>query len=152
MNFSTINWNADNTNKINKWHVCIWVCFTKAVVSELIQFWWYVVILVRDSRVKKFQPICTKTVRIIALLFTDCKVNSSYCNCRAVNHMKIAKQFSPKENLVRSNYVFPHYIFILFIHCILLSKEILLIPTITWQNAKNALQFLMQFLLVSLGG
>ena len=37
---------------------------------------------------------------------------------------------------------FSHYIHILFTHCIPLSKEILPIPKITPQNAKNALQFL----------
>ena len=40
--------------------------------------------------------------------------------------MKIAKQFFPKENLIRPNYIFPYYILNLFIYCMLLSKEILL--------------------------
>ena len=69
-------------------------------------------------------------------------MNCSYYECKVVNHMKIGQQFFPKENLIRPNYIFPHYILILFIHCILLSKEILLIPTITTKNAKNASQFL----------
>ena len=36
--------------------------------------------------------------------------------------MKIAKQFYPKENLIRPNYIFPHYIPILFIHTQITSK------------------------------
>ena len=50
--------------------------------------------------------------------------------------------FFPKENLNRPNYIFPHHILILFIHCILLSREILHIPKITPPNGKNALRFL----------
>ena len=46
--------------------------------------------------------------------------------------------FFPKEILIRANYIFPHYILISFIHCILLSEGILLIPNITPQNTKNA--------------
>ena len=46
------------------------------------------------------------------------------------------------KNLIRPNYIFPHYILTSFIHCILLSKEILLILKITPQNEKNASQFL----------
>ena len=46
------------------------------------------------------------------------------------------------KNLIRPNYIFPHYILTSFIHCILLSKEILLILKITPQNEKNAAQFL----------
>ena len=56
--------------------------------------------------------------------------------------MKIAKQFFPNKNLICPNYVSPHYILILFMHCPLLSKEILLIPKIAPPNLKNALQFL----------
>ena len=45
--------------------------------------------------------------------------------------MKIAKQFYPKENLIRPNYIFPHYIPILFIHTQNYVK-----------NAKSVSQFL----------
>ena len=38
--------------------------------------------------------------------------------------------------------LYPNYIHILFIHCILLSKGVLLILKITLQNTKNASQFL----------
>ena len=38
--------------------------------------------------------------------------------------------------------LYPHYIQILLIHCILLSKEILPIPNIISKNVKNASQFL----------
>ena len=81
-------------------------------------------------------------VQIIASHFRNCEVNSSYCNCKLVNHMKIVKQFFSQGKLICTNYIFPHYILISFIHCILLSKEILFVPKITPQNAKNALQFL----------
>ena len=50
--------------------------------------------------------------------------------------------FFLKENLICPNYIFPHCILISLIHCVLLSKEILLMPKITPHNTKNALQFL----------
>ena len=81
---------------------------------------------------------CKNRVRIITLHFA----NSSYCDCEVVNYTKIAKQFFPKENSIRPNYIGPYYILILFIHYILLSKEILLLTKITPQNIKNASQFL----------
>ena len=56
--------------------------------------------------------------------------------------MKLRCSFFPKENLIRRSYIFPHYVRILFIHSILLSKELLHIPQITPQNAKNTSQFL----------
>ena len=71
-----------------------------------------------------------------------CRVNSSFYDYKFVNHTKIANLFFPKENVIRLNYIFPHYILILFIYCILLSREILLIPKIAPQNAKNTLQLL----------
>ena len=43
--------------------------------------------------------------------------------------------------LIRLHFIFLYYNHILFIHCMLLSKEVLLITKITSQNAKNALQF-----------
>ena len=50
--------------------------------------------------------------------------------------------FFPKGNLIHLPYIFPHYIHILLIHCILLSKEIVFISKITLQNEKDASQFL----------
>ena len=47
-------------------------------------------------------------VQIIASHFTNCKVNSSYCDYNVVNHEKNAKQFFPKENLVHPYYIFSH--------------------------------------------
>ena len=47
-----------------------------------------------------------------------------------------------KENLIHLDHTLPIYIHILFIHCMLLLAEILLILKITWQNVKNVLQFL----------
>ena len=43
--------------------------------------------------------------------------------------------------LIRLHFIFLYYNHILFIHCMLSSKEVLLITKITSQNAKNALQF-----------
>ena len=79
---------------------------------------------------------------IIASHFANCKMNSSYFNCKVVNHTKMAKQFFEKENLVCPNYIFLHYIFIVFIHCILLSTKILLNLKTMLKNAKDPLQFL----------
>ena len=50
--------------------------------------------------------------------------------------------FFLKENLICPNYIFPYYILVSLIHCVLLSKEIMLMPKITPHNTKNALQFL----------
>ena len=65
-------------------------------------------------------------------------VNSSYRNCKVVNHDKNAKQF-----LIHLQCIFPHYIqiisYILLNHWILFSREILFIPKITLQNAKKFL-------------
>ena len=36
-------------------------------------------------------------VQIMASHFANCKVNSSYCNCKVVNHTKMWSSFSPKE-------------------------------------------------------
>ena len=52
------------------------------------------------------------------------------------------KSFFPKKNMIPPHYTSPHNIHILFSHCTLLSKEILPIPKITPENAKNAMQFL----------
>ena len=71
------------------------------------------------------------------------------CDCNVYIIQKLKSSFFPKKNLICANYTFSHYVLILFIHCILLSKEILLIPKITPQNGKNALQFLNIF---SFGG
>ena len=64
-----------------------------------------------------------------------------YCNCKIVNNTKTAKQVLPKENLIRPH-IFRRYIHILFIHCILLSNEILLITKFTSQNAKKCFAIL----------
>ena len=69
-------------------------------------------------------------VQIIALHFSNCEVNSCYCNCKVANHAKSVKQSTLN----------PFFFFL--IHCILLSKEILLIPKIKLQNEKNGSQFL----------
>ena len=79
---------------------------------------------------------------MIDLRFANCEVNSGYCNWKVGNDWKNAKQIFSLENLTYTPYIFPHYIHILLFHCILSSKEILLIPKITSQNAKNASQFL----------
>ena len=88
-------------------------------------------------------------VQIIAFHFTNCEVNSSYCNCNAVNHTRKAKQFLSQGKFNSSTLYFstlhPHYILILFLNCMLLPKEILLIPKIALQCAKGALQFLKIF-------
>ena len=56
--------------------------------------------------------------------------------------MKIAKQFLPKENLIRPNYIFPRYILISFIRCLLFQKKYFLYPKLRQKNAKDASQFL----------
>ena len=38
-------------------------------------------------------------------IIANCEVNSSYRNCKVVNHERNAKQFFSKENLIH-----PHYI------------------------------------------
>lgn len=77
-------------------------------------------------------------VRIIGSHFANYKVNSIYCK---VVNQKLWSRFFPKEILICPNHIFPHYILISFIHCMLLSKEILLISKTTPQNAKTASQF-----------
>ena len=52
---------------------------------------------------------------------------------------------------IHPNYIFPHYILFLFLHCILPSKEILLIHKITAQMAKNTLQFLKKHICMQQG-
>ena len=54
---------------------------------------------------------------------------------------KSQSSFIPKENLIHPYYIFPPCIHVLFINCVLLSKEMLLKTKITSENAKNALQF-----------
>ena len=79
-------------------------------------------------------------VWIITSHFANCKeVNSSYCDCKVVNHTKNEKQFFPKENLIHLDHTLPHYMHHSSI--VLLAAEILLILKIT-SHAKNALQFL----------
>ena len=80
-------------------------------------------------------------VRIIGSHFANCKVNSSYCNCKVVNGTKIAKQFFSQGKFSLSKLYFPHHILVLFIHCILLSKEIMLIPKITRVKASLRLEY-----------
>ena len=70
-------------------------------------------------------------VQIITLHYASCEVNSSYCDCKVVNFIKIVKQFFSQGKFNSSKLYFPHYILILLIQLILLSKEILLIPRIT---------------------
>ena len=84
---------------------------------------------------------CTLNAQGSNYRFTFCEVISSYFYCIVVNHTKIAMQCFPKEPLIRPNYIFSCYIHILFIHCILLSKDILLIIKVTPQNVKNVSQF-----------
>ena len=55
-------------------------------------------------------------VRIIALHFVNCEVNSSYRNCKVVNHEKNAKQFLLSQGKVNySCYIF-HLISKLYPH------------------------------------
>ena len=58
---------------------------------------------------------------------------------------KMQHSFFSKENLIHLHHILPHYTHILFIHYVLLLKEMLPIPKITSQNAKNVLQFLNKF-------
>ena len=62
-------------------------------------------------KAKSLYPV---RVQIIASHFTNCEVNSSYCNCKVVNHMKIAKQFfsQGKFNLSKlcSFILYPYFI------------------------------------------
>ena len=81
-------------------------------------------------------------VSIIVLHFANCEISSSYWVCKVVIHMKIAKQFLPKENLIRPNYIFPRYILISFIRCLLFQKKYFLYPKLRQKNAKDASQFL----------
>ena len=85
-------------------------------------------------------------VRIIVSHFANCEVNSSYCDGNVVNHEKNAKQFFSQGEFNSSTLYFstlyPNDIHILFIHCIILSKRVLLILKITSQITKNTSQFL----------
>ena len=76
-------------------------------------------------------------IRIITFHFANCKVNSNCSDCIVVNHTKMVKQFFPKRKFNLSNYIFPHNILNWFIHCTLLSKEILLISQITPKMQKK---------------
>ena len=70
------------------------------------------------------KQVCQSRVQIIASDFRNCKVNCSYCDCKFVNHTKKnEKLFFPKESLIHPHQIFSHYIHILFMHCILLSKK-----------------------------
>ena len=53
----------------------------------------------------------------------------------------MGSRFFPKENLIHLDHTLPHHIHILFIQCMLLLAETLLILKITSQNANNASQF-----------
>ena len=74
--------------------------------------------------------ITTTVIRIwtIALLLANCEVNSDYCDCKVVNHPKQEKQFFSQRKFnssaLYSSTLHPNYILILYIHCVLLSKEI----------------------------
>ena len=50
-------------------------------------------------------------VGIIALHFANCEVNSSYFDCKIVNHTNV-KHFFPLENLICPHFIFSHYIHI----------------------------------------
>ena len=56
-------------------------------------------------------------VWIIALYFANCRMNSSYCDCKVINHAKNAKQFFPQGKLNSSTLYFstshPHFIHLL---------------------------------------
>ena len=71
--------------------------------------------------------------------FANCEANSSYCNFKVVNGTEIVKQFFSQGKFISSKLYFPNHILILFVHCILLSKEILLILKITPKHAKKFL-------------
>ena len=53
-------------------------------------------------------------VRIIAVHFANCEVNSSHCNCKVVNHTKNAKQFFPQGKFTSSrsysSSLYPYFI------------------------------------------
>ena len=54
-------------------------------------------------------------VRMIVSYFANCEVNSSYCNCKVVNHMKNVKQFFPKGYFIHVRFfhiiskLYPHF-------------------------------------------
>ena len=85
--------------------------------------------------------ICLNKVWIITSHFANCEVNSSHCHCNFANHEKNANQFLSQGEFNSSTLYFftlyPNDIHILFIHCILLSKEVLLILKITLLNTKK---------------
>ena len=66
-------------------------------------------------------------ILIIASYLANYEVNSTYCNCKVVNHEKRAKQFFSQGKFNSSTLYFstlyPNYIHILLIHYILLSKK-----------------------------
>ena len=72
-------------------------------------------------------------------------MSSSYCDCNVVNHEKNVKQFFSQGEFNPST-LYPNDIHILFIHCILLSKGVLLILKISSQNKKNISEFLKKLL------
>ena len=77
-------------------------------------------------------------VSIIASHFANCEVNSSYCDCNVVNHQKNGKTFFSQgefnSSKLQFSTLYSNDIHILFIHCKLLSKGVLLILKITSQN------------------
>ena len=81
-------------------------------------------------------------VGIITSHFPNCEVNSGYCNCKVVNHEKVFSQGKFDSSTLYFSTLYPNFIHILLIHYIILSKEILFIPKITSQNAKNPSQIL----------
>ena len=81
-------------------------------------------------------------VRIIASHFVNCKVNSSYCDCKLVNNTKIAKQLFSKGKF-NSLELYFSALYPYFIHPLhIIIKRNIFIPKITPQNAKKASQFL----------
>ena len=70
-------------------------------------------------RIIAFELSRSFRVRIIASHFRNYEVNSSHCDWKIANHMKIAKQFfAPRKNLSRSTLYFAtlylHFIYPLY--------------------------------------
>ena len=63
-------------------------------------------------------------VQIIVFHFANSELNSSYCDCKFVNHMKNAYQFFPKENLILPHYIFPYYLHIYPSHTNIIQRNI----------------------------
>ena len=81
-------------------------------------------------------------VQIITLHFANCKVNSSYCNCRVVNHTKIAKQFFSKAKFNLSKLYFST-LYPYFIHPLhTIIKRNVGYTQITPQNVKKCFAIL----------